>query len=156
MSGENAALLRLGYEAINRGDLDTFMSGIHPDVEYESVLVGVEGSSAVFRGREGMRRWLEDFHSGDIWSSWRLWPTEISEADDTHVVAKVEFDAVARTSGVPMHVEFGVVYTFRDALVVRVEDHPTIDAALEALDLPRWKLWRWRSRERPRRRHLTR
>lgn len=139
-------VIALGYEALSREDFETFSTGLHPDLEYESVLMGLEGSAAVFRGPRGMQEWFDSRH--EVWSSWQLNPIELTQVDDECVVGVIEFDGVASGSDLPIHAEFGVLYRFKDGLVFRIEDHPNREAALEAARLSRWKLWRWKLRQR--------
>jgi ketosteroid isomerase-like protein len=54
MSRENVELVRRVYDALNRRDLDGFLSLMTDDVETGSRLVAVEGG---FHGHDGVRRW---------------------------------------------------------------------------------------------------
>jgi ketosteroid isomerase-like protein len=51
MSEENVAVLRKGYAAVNRGDIDGFLADVHPDVEFTSLIAEAEGET--FRGHDG-------------------------------------------------------------------------------------------------------
>ncbi len=58
---EGLSAEQLGHrfiDAFNRRDADAFVALTHPDVEFlPTVLVG---QRAVYRGREGLRRWVAD------------------------------------------------------------------------------------------------
>jgi ketosteroid isomerase-like protein len=54
MSRENVELVRRGYDAFNRRDLNGFLSLMSHDVEGGSRLVAIEGG---FHGHDGVRRW---------------------------------------------------------------------------------------------------
>ena len=60
------ATIRRQFDAWNRGDFDGWLGdGAHPDVEYEAgILVGrAEGEQVVFRGREELRQFFDEWHS---------------------------------------------------------------------------------------------
>src|SRR5690348_10165171 len=64
MSQENIGIVRAAYDAVNRGELDTAVSCIAPDMEY--VASGaVPGTTGVFMGPEGVKEFIaalyEDF-----------------------------------------------------------------------------------------------
>jgi hypothetical protein len=56
MSPENVELLRRGFEAFNRGDIDAMVADMAPDCEY--IAIGVVGATGVYRGPEGLKRLL--------------------------------------------------------------------------------------------------
>jgi ketosteroid isomerase-like protein len=53
--GENIEVLRSGYAAVNRGDIDALLPHIHPDVEFTSLVAEAEGQT--FSGHDGVRLW---------------------------------------------------------------------------------------------------
>jgi hypothetical protein len=55
MSDENVELVREGYEAWNRGDLDWPLDHITPDYEFRTAQLFPD-TEAVYRGREGLRQ----------------------------------------------------------------------------------------------------
>src|SRR5687768_11088695 len=58
MSQENVEMVRRGFDAINRGDIDTVLAMTDPDVELLPSLVGgIEGTT--YRGLAGYRSWFE-------------------------------------------------------------------------------------------------
>lgn len=57
MPEENAAVLRKGYAAVNRGDLEELLLSVHPEVEFTSLIAEAEGET--FRGHDGVRRWWQ-------------------------------------------------------------------------------------------------
>ena len=58
MSEENVALARKAIDALNRGDLDALLAFLSPDVVWEA-LEGVPGIGELYRGRTGVREWIE-------------------------------------------------------------------------------------------------
>ena len=57
MSQENVKLVRQGYEAFSRGDFEGWLAVLHPDVELDERYIAPD--AAVYRGHEGVRRWLQ-------------------------------------------------------------------------------------------------
>jgi ketosteroid isomerase-like protein len=54
MSQENVETISRAIDAWNRRDLDGFLAGAHPDLEWHPALpAGVEGSGSVYRGHDG-------------------------------------------------------------------------------------------------------
>jgi hypothetical protein len=62
MSEENVETISRAIDAWNRGDLDGFLAGAHPDIEWHPVLpAGVEGSGGVYRGHDEARQFWAEF-----------------------------------------------------------------------------------------------
>src|SRR4051794_32211417 len=58
MYGEGVELLRRWIEAFNAGEIDAIIAHCDPSIELHSVFAAAGG--AVFRGHDGLRRWLRD------------------------------------------------------------------------------------------------
>ena len=66
VSGENLELARQGYEVLNRGEVDRFLSEfVHPDYEFHTG-VQVPSIPSVVRGRDGLRDWIQQWYN-DPW-----------------------------------------------------------------------------------------
>jgi ketosteroid isomerase-like protein len=57
MSEENVEIPRRLIDAYNRGDVGAFLELLDPQVEWIPIMAVLEGR--VYRGREGVKRWLE-------------------------------------------------------------------------------------------------
>jgi uncharacterized protein len=57
---ENVEIVRRGYEAFNRGDIDGVVGLLAPDFEYVASGL-VPGVGGVYRGAEGLRGFAETF-----------------------------------------------------------------------------------------------
>jgi ketosteroid isomerase-like protein len=57
--------IRRAFEAWNEGDFEKLMALSHPDVEYQpGIVVGpAAGEPVVYRGRDEMRQFFEEWHS---------------------------------------------------------------------------------------------
>ncbi len=135
MSHESAELLLRGYHAFVAGDLDAIASLLDPDVEW----VPAGESDAVIVSRERVlevvaERVAEDYHVvvdraigvGDrVVVSMRFSRIELDPSDERPLQSRRSY-LLGRWAA--------VVYT-RDGRVVRVEEHPHLEAALEAAGL---------------------
>ena len=135
MGHESAELLLRGYHAFVAGDLDAIESLLDPDVEW----VPAGESDALVVSRERVlevvaERVAEDYHVvvdraigvGDrVVVSMRFSRIELDPSDDRPLQSRRSY-LLGRWAA--------VVYT-RDGRVVRVEEHPHLEAALEAAGL---------------------
>jgi ketosteroid isomerase-like protein len=55
MSEQRRTLVAHLYDALNRRDFAAFVEGVHPDVEFRSLIAETEGET--FRGHEGVKSW---------------------------------------------------------------------------------------------------
>jgi uncharacterized protein len=132
MSHESAELLLRGYHAFVAGDLDAIESLLDPDVEW----VPAGESDALVVSRERVlevvaERVAEDYHVvvdraigvGDrVVVSMRFSRIELDPSDERPLQSRRSY-LLGRWAA--------VVHT-RDGRVVRVEEHPHLEAALEA------------------------
>jgi ketosteroid isomerase-like protein len=137
MSKEIVDFLRRGYEALERGDLDTFKTlsreRLGPEFEFHHVWDG-----RVFKGYEGTMEWLSD--TRETWKDYKQEVKEIIELGE-HVVVVLGISAEGAGSGVPVAQEFAVVWTFDGDAVVRARSFTSRTDAVEAAGLSgvRWK-----------------
>jgi uncharacterized protein len=118
-------IVRAAYDAVSRADLDAVAEAVAPDVELiDPDLPG----GGTFRGPDGIRRfvqqWLDAFDELQIEVE-RLVPA------GEKVVACLHQRGTS-TSGVPVEMRDGHVWTIADGGVTRVELYLTHEAALAA------------------------
>jgi ketosteroid isomerase-like protein len=107
-------VIRAGYDAYARGDVEGMLACLAPDVELTSAFGDVEGRS--YHGHEGIRAWLADVD--DAWEEFALEVTDITEVGGERVV--VELDVTARgRSGVEVHTKLGALWSVREGLGAR-------------------------------------
>ena len=134
MSQENVDVMRRNLEAWQRDDLEAFMAGIHPAIEWHAVLERlVEGPQSVYRGHEGVRR---------LWHTYR---TDLDgfevEAEEMHgvggdrvlLLGRIRWRGVA--SGIETESPFAMVITVRDGKMFHSVDHLSREEAFETLRL---------------------
>jgi uncharacterized protein len=126
-----ADLVRRGYEAWNRGDVEAVIQFLHPDIKWEGYTHVPE--SGTLLGREEVRSWLERFL--EAWEELDIEVTDLIENGD-QVIALVSFRALGKESGV--EVEGGVdahIWTVRDGKAVAVRLYQGTREALEEAQL---------------------
>lgn len=131
MTGSNAEIVRGMYDAFNRGDPAAAFAVVDPEieVEYRGVVIDAEGS---YRGYEGigslMGTILESF---DV-AGFTIELEDLAEKGDRVAVA-LHQTATGRSSGVPVDIRIGQVWTFRGGKAVRWEIYKSWDEARAAL-----------------------
>jgi len=132
MSQENVELIRSGYEAFNRGDIDGVVTALAaPDCEFITAgrLPGVED---VYRGPEGFRRFVSFF-----WETFDDAQVEVHELIDAgdQLLATVTNHGRGKQSGADVHWTTWNVWTIRDGKVVRGQAFTSREEALEGAGL---------------------
>ena len=117
MSHESAELLLHGYHAFVAGDLDAIEQMLDPDVEW----VAAGESDAILVSRARVLEVLAD----RVVVSMRFSRTEVDPTDERPLQSRRSY-LLGRWAA--------VVHT-RDGRVVRVEEHPHLEAALKAAGL---------------------
>jgi ketosteroid isomerase-like protein len=130
MSQENVELARKHVDAWNRGDVDTWVELFHPEGEYISEQIWrIEGAENVFRGREGVRRFWDEWHS--VWDL-TVEVSEIRDRGDT-VLTIGRNRARGSASGVDLDVPMAYVGEIEGGLIRRLRAYHDPDEALEAV-----------------------
>jgi ketosteroid isomerase-like protein len=126
MSEENVEMLRAGFAAYNRGDLDALMEIYDPTVEFVTLMLGTH------HGKEAIRPLYEENRKN--LSGYRLDPEElVDEADN--VVAVVRLGGAGRVSQIALDDRIAFLFTFREGLIVRQQTFRNKEEALKAAGL---------------------
>ena len=102
-----------------------------PDVELVSVLSELGGG--VFRGHDGVERYVTEVAEGWADTAWTV--LDAREVDDHRLVATVQFRARGQQSGIAVDRELGALFTIENGKTTRVEGFLDPEAALEAAGL---------------------
>ena len=132
------ALLRrvvvLGWEAMNRADLEFGLALYHEDVESifdpRAVTIGMENS----QGREARRRRLTEFWYADA-RGIRFDPDELIDLGNDRLLVIGHMKGSGRRSGAPFEIEWANLWTIAEGLVIRDEQFGDRSKALEAAGL---------------------
>jgi len=124
-------MLRRGFDAYNRGDLDAAVADFASDCEY--VTSGaLPGSRGVYQGPEGYKQfsgWLRD-----EFEDARLDVNDVIDAGD-RVLASLTLRGRGRQSGAATSWDVWQVWTIRDGRIVRGQAFTDETEALEAAGL---------------------
>ncbi len=132
MSEENVEIVRLGIDAWNRRDIDTWLSLMADDIEWEPI-----GPAAVertiYRGRGEVARGFSD-----TWKTWEVFRFEEAEVrdlgGDVLWLGRVQMKGKS-ASHVELDQEFAVLFVLRNGETHRIKAFPTWQEALEAAGL---------------------
>ena len=123
--------MRHAYEAWNRGELDWLLDHMTEDFEFWAGL-GFSDLDAVYRGKEGWRRFIEIWH--DAWAEITVRVERIEDLED-RLVALLTFDGRGRGSGVEVSLRVGQLATVRGTKVSKLASTPSWGEALKAVGL---------------------
>jgi ketosteroid isomerase-like protein len=133
MSQENVEIVRLLFDAVNRGDRATFTRLLAPAVEWHTVagpLLGVD----TIRGREAMDKFIWQDIPESI-EGYRGRPEEFADLGEDRVLVVAAYGGRGRSSGAEVDLRVASVYQLRDGMVATVHDYASRDEALEAAGL---------------------
>jgi ketosteroid isomerase-like protein len=121
------------YERFNRGDFDGWLEFLDPDVELREEYLAPD--TGVYRGHEGVRRWLASGGEaiGDVRFERRR---TVAESEDT-TVAEMIVSGRGRGSGADFRSRMFHVQRWRDGRIVMVAACGTEDEALRIAGLSR-------------------
>jgi ketosteroid isomerase-like protein len=127
VSQENLELVRAGFAAHSRGDLDALVELYDPDVVFETLLLGTH------RGNEAIRLIYEE--NQKTLSGYAIEPVELVDSED-QVVAVAEVKGVGPVSQITMDGDrFAFLFTIKNGRVVREQAFRNRDEALAAAGL---------------------
>jgi ketosteroid isomerase-like protein len=124
-----------GVAALKTGELppetEAFLAFLHPEVEYNPTLSGLEGGTA--RGHLGwLRSWDEFLRENEGWS---FTVNEVVDLGGDQVLVAIEMTSKWRRSGMTLTEPRFVVLTVREGLIVRIDLFRERAEALEAAGL---------------------
>jgi ketosteroid isomerase-like protein len=131
VASENVELVKQGYEAFNRGDLDAAFELLDPDIEW--VTDSRVPFAGTYRGHAEVRGLLRD--QMEVFGDVTMEPYELFESGDK-IVTFVRQRATGHASGAEIEIVVGHLWTVRDGKAVRFQGFPEREKALEAAGLP--------------------
>jgi hypothetical protein len=127
MSQDNVEVIRAGYEAFNRGDMDAILATLDPALEWWPATD--EPITEPYRGHDGYLALVADIK--EYVPDLQAQIEEVFAVDD-QVVTCLRFFGTGRDSGVPVEVHETNVARFRDGRIVEVREYRERADALEA------------------------
>jgi ketosteroid isomerase-like protein len=110
---ENVELVRLVWDRFQKGEVALEFFEETVEVNDHDV-----PESGVYRGHEGLVRWLEDW--GSVWSEWTVEPKDFIDAGE-QVVAVFDLTATGKGSGVELTREDAIVHALRGGKIARLD-----------------------------------
>jgi uncharacterized protein len=123
---EQVEMIRRGYEAFNRGDVDESLTIFDPEVVWHTYIVPGPGGGT-YHGHEGVRELWSDARR--IFGDFKNIPEQMFDAGD-RVVAFVRVEGVGTKSGAPVEARIAHVHTLRDGRVACVDSYEDREEAL--------------------------
>jgi ketosteroid isomerase-like protein len=130
MSRENVELVRRGFEALNRNDLDAFLSRLAEDAEFEEDPAFPE--ARVFRGREDIAAYIKAFQQQMLDHRFEI--EEVRDLGD-RVLALVHETARGASSGIDVAQHPAFLFQFRAGQIVYGRAYLDRREALKAVGL---------------------
>jgi ketosteroid isomerase-like protein len=95
----NLQSVRRGYEVLNRGEVDRFLTEfVHPEYEFHTG-VQVPSIPTVVRGRDALRAWIQQWYQEPWEGRLQMEVERIEELDDGRVLALLTLRASGCESG---------------------------------------------------------
>ena len=132
MSRENVEILRQGFEQFARGDVESVLERLDPDVDWRPAIAPILGVESV-RGREAVK----EFFTRDLFEGFDEFHAEPLAYEDLGdaVLVTVRYVGRGESTGLEVDQTFVSLYRLRDGKTVRMRDYPTRAEALEAAGL---------------------
>src|SRR5688572_32578424 len=116
MSREDVEILRQGYQALSRGDVEAVLALCDSEIECRLPEGGI--SSGTLRGHQALKDFLLSYT--EAFESVQLVPEEFLDADD-RVLVFLRMSGRGRGSGLEVEVRPAHVWTMESGRAVRVE-----------------------------------
>jgi len=129
VSAGGVEVVRASWEGWNREGMDALSRHWHPDITWRAI-EGAPDDVGVMEGRDAVRAYVADWD--DMFDDLRVEPLEVTDAGDEIVIAMQRASGVAKGSGVPTDLVYGVVYTVRDGKIVSGREYATREQTLAA------------------------
>ncbi len=127
MSRENVEIVRRIYEAVNRGDLETASSYVHPEIEFHTYAQAPE--AGVYRGRAAVRTYNEELFRQ--FETIRFELEELVDVGDRVVAVSTQY-AMPKAGEHEISVHIVEAWTVRHGLLAERRSYTTKAEALAA------------------------
>ena len=108
------ALVRLGRERFNEGDVDGCLALLTVDIEWHPAFGEALIGASIYRGREGFRRYFEQVH--EVIDGFTVEPRELAVAGD-YVVLEAAVSGRGRASGIDISTHLTIVWRVQRSLL---------------------------------------
>jgi uncharacterized protein len=126
----NADILREGYEAFGRGDLDGAVENFADDIRWENPEAPQLPNSGATEGKDAVKELFANLFN--FWESFSITPDEFIEDSDTVVVLS-HSEAKGKDTGKEVKLPWVHVWRFRDGKAAEVQALTDTALAADAL-----------------------
>ena len=131
MTQKNVEMVRGGFEALNRRDIDAWIDSFHADVEVHDLPTIPD--APVYRSHDDLRNWVETMF--EVWTEDSYYELVELLPEGDFVIATVRAHAKGRGSGVPIELTFFQVFEIDEGKVRRAWAFFEKDEAQQAAGL---------------------
>jgi len=128
----NSELLRAGYDAWNRDDVDAWVDLLHPEIRIQTSGMFPDLASEYVGGDHARKFWRQ-MH--EPWETFRI-DVEHVEDEGDWAIASIRFRGRGADSGVEVDMRFGMAMRVQDGLAVELVNRRTFDEARMVLQRP--------------------
>ena len=133
MSQENVEVFKRGLEAGNRGDVETLLEVLDPEVEWHTALHALlAGDATVYRGHAGVREMLRDMY--EAFDEIQIEISEIRDLGD-RLVAIGRTRTRGKASGAETESPLALVTEVKNGKTISIRGYLDPKDALEAAGL---------------------
>ena len=118
--------------AVAEDPIDFFCGLYAPEIDYRAI-EGAPDDVGPIIGPDAMRAYHGEWY--ETFSDFTVATVEVHDAGPGRVIAVLQIGGTARESGVPVEMQFSVLYTIRDGKIVRGREYLTTDEAKRAAGL---------------------
>lgn len=127
---DREALVRRGWEAYNRGDVEGTLAIFDPELVVHTA--PPMANAGTYHGKQGFLTWIGQWN--EAWDSFTATVLAIEAVGEHHVLSHIRQSGIGRGSGIEVAMESGWVFDLRDGLCVYLGLHTTLaEARAEAL-----------------------
>jgi ketosteroid isomerase-like protein len=131
MSEENVNILRQGYDAFNRGNIDTVMGLMDPNIEWQEPDVEGLPQRGTHHGPDAVANNVFG-PVAENWDDFQVVPEEFLDADD-RVIVLGHFQGRGKATGRTLDAPYAHVWTLRDGKAVHFRSYTDTANFLQSL-----------------------
>ena len=125
--------LRRFADAVTRRDPDAAIAECDPDVQFMSILSGLDGTA--FRGHDGIRDYFRDVAAA--WDEWRVELERVEEAPDgCRVAVSMTMHLSGQSSGLSLARRIGHLWEMRGGKLWRLTPYDDPDEPFRVAGMP--------------------
>ena len=126
-------IVRNGWQALERGDIEAFLALCDPAVVWDQTHYVSGEFDAVYHGRDGIKRFLQEWR--EFFDGYYVHAEEYIDAGEAVLTRRRQGGRGKHSGATVQSAPYWVISRVRNALVVRMEFYRDKNQALEAVGL---------------------